>query len=59
MLKNYLTETDHTFPVESRRRAEDILAEKKATYYVQLFSSVVHGFGTRGDPKIDHECTYY
>jgi len=47
-------ETDHTFPSESRRRAEDILAEIKATYHVQLFSGVVHGFATRGDPAVEH-----
>ncbi|KIJ93590.1 hypothetical protein K443DRAFT_684437 [Laccaria amethystina LaAM-08-1] len=47
-------ETDHTFPTESRRRAEDILAEVKATYHVQVFSGVLHGFGTRGDPEVEN-----
>ncbi|CAA7266419.1 unnamed protein product [Cyclocybe aegerita] len=47
-------ETDHTFPTESRRRAEDILAEIKATYHDQLFSSIVHGFATRGDPEVEN-----
>jgi len=47
-------ETDHTFPSESRRRAEDILAEIKATYHVQVFSGVSHGFGTRGDPNVEN-----
>ncbi|KAF9559365.1 alpha/beta-hydrolase [Agrocybe pediades] len=47
-------ETDHTFPAESRRRAEDILAEVKATYHVQIFSGVSHGFGTRGDPEVEN-----
>jgi len=47
-------ETDHTFPVESRRRAEDILFEIKATYHLQLFSGVTHGFGTRGDPEVEN-----
>jgi len=47
-------ETDFTFPKESRRRAEDILEEVKATYYLQLFSGVSHGFGTRGDPEVEN-----
>ncbi|EAU93581.2 hypothetical protein CC1G_02811 [Coprinopsis cinerea okayama7 len=49
-----LAETDFTFPPESRRRAVDILAEKKATYHVQLFSGVSHGFATRGDPAVEN-----
>jgi hypothetical protein len=48
-------ETDFTFPTESRRRAEDILIETKATYHIQLFSGVNHGFATRGDPAITSE----
>jgi len=51
---NFLAETDHTFPVESRRRAEDILVEIKATYHIQVFSGVTHGFGTRGDPNVEN-----
>jgi dienelactone hydrolase len=47
-------ETDHTFPKESRRRAEDLLEEVKATYHVQIFSGVAHGFGTRGDPAVEN-----
>ncbi|KIM47318.1 hypothetical protein M413DRAFT_272676 [Hebeloma cylindrosporum] len=47
-------ETDHLFPAESRRRVEDILAELKATYHVQVFSGVVHGFATRGDPTVEN-----
>jgi len=47
-------ETDRTFPKESRRRAEDILEEVKATYHLQLFSGVSHGFGTRGDPEVEN-----
>jgi len=54
LAKLSFAETDHTFPTESRRRAEDILAEKKATYHIQVFSGVVHGFATRGDPTVDH-----
>ncbi|KAF5384635.1 hypothetical protein D9757_007499 [Collybiopsis confluens] len=45
-------ETDHTFPTESRRIAEDILISNKANYYFQVFSGVVHGFANRGDPSI-------
>ncbi|KAF8186793.1 Alpha/Beta hydrolase protein [Pholiota molesta] len=48
-------ETDRTFPAASRHRAEDILAEIKATYHVQLFSGVSHGFATRGDPNVENE----
>jgi dienelactone hydrolase len=46
-------ETDPYFPKESRRRAEDILEEVKATYHVQIFSGVLHGFATRGDPQVE------
>ncbi|CCM03821.1 uncharacterized protein FIBRA_05970 [Fibroporia radiculosa] len=42
-------EVDHTFPLEFRRRAEDILIEKKATYHIQVFSDVSHGFALRGN----------
>ncbi|RPD64754.1 alpha/beta-hydrolase [Lentinus tigrinus ALCF2SS1-6] len=45
------SEIDHTFPLESRRRAEDILVEEKKTYFIQVFGSVAHGFALRGDPK--------
>ena len=47
-----LTEDDFTFPVDARRRAEDILVEKKATYFIQVFGSVQHGFALRGDPNV-------
>lgn len=47
------TAIDITFPTESRRRAEDILDEIKATYHVQLFGGVEHGFATRGDPSVE------
>ncbi|KAF9481283.1 alpha/beta-hydrolase [Pholiota conissans] len=46
-------ETDHTFPTHARHKAEDILAEVKATYYVQVFSGVEHGF-TRGDTTVEN-----
>ncbi|KAI0658274.1 alpha/beta-hydrolase [Cubamyces menziesii] len=48
-------EIDHTFPLESRRKAEDMLVEQKATYYIQVFSSVKHGFALRGDPSVPAE----
>jgi len=44
-------EIDRAFPTESRRRAEDILARRKATYHIQVFSGVEHGFSSRGDPE--------
>ncbi|KAF6758887.1 Alpha/Beta hydrolase protein [Ephemerocybe angulata] len=48
-------EVDHTFPAASRRRAVDILIEKKAIFHVQLFSGVEHGFGTKGDPDVEND----
>ena len=45
-------EIDHTFPTELRRRAEDILVEKKHDYFFQVFGGVAHGFAVRGDPNI-------
>ncbi|KZT38023.1 alpha/beta-hydrolase [Sistotremastrum suecicum HHB10207 ss-3] len=48
-------ENDFTFPASSRHRAEDILAEIKATYHVQLFSGVQHGFSTKGNPDDPNE----
>ncbi|KAH9923208.1 alpha/beta-hydrolase [Epithele typhae] len=45
-------EIDHTFGLEARRKAEDILVETRATYFIQVFGSVQHGFALRGDPKI-------
>ncbi len=51
-VSGYFAEIDHTFPVESRRRAEDILVEGKKTYFIQVFGSVAHGFALRGDPKV-------
>jgi dienelactone hydrolase len=52
-------ETDKTFPKESRRRAEDILEEVGATYHVQIFSGVTHGFGTRGDPAVENSRMFF
>ncbi|GLB36902.1 putative dienelactone hydrolase family protein [Lyophyllum shimeji] len=48
-------EIDHTFPLESRRRAEDLLVSIKAKYYIQVFSGVSHGFAVRGDPEVENE----
>ncbi|PVH79863.1 NAD(P)-binding protein [Cadophora sp. DSE1049] len=48
-------ETDHTFNAESRRRAVDILVERKQPYQVQLFSGVAHGFALRGDMNNAYE----
>ncbi|KAK0196137.1 Alpha/Beta hydrolase protein [Armillaria mellea] len=45
-------EYDITFPLENRRRAEDILVEVKASYCFQIFSGVEHGFALRGDPNV-------
>lgn len=42
-------EVDHTFPLEFRRKAEDIMIEIKATYHIQVFSGVAHGFALRGN----------
>ncbi|KAF9561504.1 alpha/beta-hydrolase [Agrocybe pediades] len=47
-------ETDNTFPAASRRRAEDILSEIKATYHIQIFSGVSHGFAVRGDSEVEN-----
>ncbi|KAF4590084.1 hypothetical protein EYR38_009382 [Pleurotus pulmonarius] len=47
-------EIDHTFPLDKRRRAEDILIERKANYHFQVFSGVAHGFAIRGDPSVEN-----
>ncbi|KAI0756160.1 alpha/beta-hydrolase [Daedaleopsis nitida] len=46
------SEIDHTFPLDKRRIAEDILVANKATYFIQVFGSVQHGFALRGDPNV-------
>ncbi|KAF5320336.1 hypothetical protein D9611_011262 [Ephemerocybe angulata] len=48
-------ESDSSFPLESRRRAEDILAEDHATYHVQIFSGTTHGFAVRGNLTNENE----
>jgi len=44
-------EIDHTFPTESRRKAEDILVEVKTPYHIQVFGGAEHGFAVRGNDK--------
>jgi hypothetical protein len=41
------------------RRAVDILATKKATYHLQVFSGVSHGFATRADPNDANAGEFY
>jgi Dienelactone hydrolase family len=53
-----LSESDMMFPLASRRRAEDILFGQKASYHIQVFSGVEHGFAVRGNPEIENERTY-
>ncbi|KAG6830477.1 hypothetical protein H0H92_000484 [Tricholoma furcatifolium] len=48
-------EVDKSFPPESRRKAEDILVEGKATYHISVFSGVSHGFATRCNLEIENE----
>ncbi|OSD01127.1 alpha/beta-hydrolase [Trametes coccinea BRFM310] len=48
-------EDDFTFPSPARRRAEDIMAAQKSTYYIQIFSGAFHGFATRPDPRLRAE----
>ncbi|KDQ51146.1 hypothetical protein JAAARDRAFT_211284 [Jaapia argillacea MUCL 33604] len=50
-----LAEDDFLFPTPSRRIAEDILFGKKATYQLEVYSGVGHGFAVRGDPEVEHE----
>ncbi|KAL5312819.1 hypothetical protein ACEPPN_019245 [Leptodophora sp. 'Broadleaf-Isolate-01'] len=50
-----LKKTDHTFNVDSRRRAVDILIEGNKSYQLQVFSRVEHGFALRGDMNNPYE----
>jgi hypothetical protein len=34
------------------------LIETKATYHIQLFSGVQHGFATKGDPTVENSRTW-
>ncbi|KAF8878404.1 Alpha/Beta hydrolase protein [Infundibulicybe gibba] len=47
-------ETDHTFPLPARRRAEDLLVAAGAQYHIQVFAGVAHGFTARGDPAVEN-----
>jgi hypothetical protein len=49
------SEIDHSFDINSRRRAVDILQEVKVPYQVQLFSGVEHGFALRGNMDNPYE----
>jgi dienelactone hydrolase len=49
------SEVDHTFDVESRRRALHILQAGKKRYHYQLFSGVEHGFALRGNQDDPYE----
>ncbi|KAI9566326.1 Alpha/Beta hydrolase protein [Boletus coccyginus] len=46
---------DLAFPLEARRRAEDILVRNKSSYYFQVFSGVSHGFAVSYDLNVPHE----
>ena len=58
-LTTTFVETNHTFSKEYHRRAEDILEDVKATYHLQLFSGVTHGFGTHGDLDQENSHMFY
>ncbi|TFY82903.1 hypothetical protein EWM64_g1110 [Hericium alpestre] len=48
-------EVDFTFPIESRRKAEDILVAKMAEYHIEVFAKVSHGFAIRCNLDVPHE----
>ncbi|KAI6017415.1 dienelactone hydrolase [Pisolithus microcarpus] len=48
-------EIDEAFKPDLRRSVEDALSAKKATYYLQIFSGVSHGFATRADPSVESQ----
>ncbi|KAF2192418.1 NAD(P)-binding protein [Zopfia rhizophila CBS 207.26] len=48
-------EVDHTFDIESRNKAVDLMREHKKTYHLQLFSGVEHGFALRGNMEDTYE----
>jgi hypothetical protein len=54
-----VSDNDFMFPLASRRRAEDILSAKKASYHTQVFSGVEHGFAVRGNPEVENERAYH
>lgn len=49
-------EVDHTFPLDARRRAEDILVQRKCQYHIQVFSGVEHGFASKGNLQDPNVC---
>lgn len=44
-------EVDSQFPADKRVETQAKLQEIKATYQIDIFSGVSHGFAARGDPK--------
>lgn len=44
-------ENDEIFTKELRQKTETKLAETKATYQINLFGGMEHGFAVRGDMK--------
>jgi dienelactone hydrolase len=51
-------ETDHTFPAESRHRAEELLTKGKRVYNIQFFSGVEHGFALRCNLEDKYESAW-
>ena len=47
-------ETDAIFPEEKRHQTEKILKEMGASYQINLYSGVEHGFAVRGDLEKRH-----
>lgn len=56
-ISSFSSEPDLLFPVESRRKAEDILVKNKASYHIQIFSGVSHGFAVRADLSDENAST--
>ncbi|CAJ2505853.1 Uu.00g132470.m01.CDS01 [Anthostomella pinea] len=48
-------ETDPIFPADKRHRSEEILAEGKQPYQINLYSGVEHGFSVRCDTSQKHQ----
>jgi dienelactone hydrolase len=51
-------EEDFTFSLESRRKAEDILAKAKAQYSIRIFAGVAHGFASKADLSDENQSMY-
>ncbi|EOD50189.1 putative dienelactone hydrolase family protein [Neofusicoccum parvum UCRNP2] len=47
-------ETDAIFPTPKRRESEDILVDIKATYQINVYSGVTHGYAIRDDISKKH-----